>query len=596
MNLFPASYYEQQIQIYSKKLIKLKRSLFNIAIGRLLIFLFAGILTTILVLKFGSYYLLTVLPFIVIFLYLLKRNESLRYQKKYASNIVIICENELKSLSGNNDSFDGGKEFYDEQHPYSSDLDIFGEKSLFQLLNRTVSYIGKIKLADLLKNRLENEKIIENQELVAELSQAPDFRMDFLAKGMMLENDKNEVIEILNWVKQPTQFLGFKYLKFFIFMFPAITILLLVASFFSLSFNAFVVAFIFQLGFTALFLRKINSLHAVVSRKAELLNHFSSLFQKIEFHPFTSKGLKELKSKFAGRAHSSSYQIEKLSFLIRMFDNRLNMLAALLLNGLFLWDLHISFRLEKWKQNNMNSIKIWIDTLAEFDAFISLSNYAFNHPDFQFPKISQKDLSWKFIDLSHPLINVNERISNSFSLQGAGNIAIITGSNMAGKSTFLRTIGVNVVLASAGVPVCAKEMWFYPIQLYSSMRIRDDLSNRESTFYAELKRISIILEEVEKQSVFILLDEILKGTNSTDKLTGSRALLRQLAQSDSVAVIATHDLALGELEKELPEKICNYNFEVEINKDEFYFDYKLKNGICKILNATELMKKMGVKV
>jgi len=233
--------------------------------------------------------------------------------------------------------------------------------------------------------------------------------------------------------------------------------------------------------------------------------------------------------------------------------------------------------------------------LGDFDSLSSFSAFYYTNNKFTFPSL--KDVfSLEATEIGHPMILEQERVCTDIKINSLGQFVLITGSNMAGKSTFLRTIGINMVLAMCGAPVCAKHFSVFPLQLFSSMRIGDDLSNRESTFYAELKRLKKILDEIEKQEVFILLDELLKGTNSKDKLAGSIALIRQLIESKAAGIIATHDLALGELENEYPEKLRNYNFEVDIKNDQFFFDYKLKKGICNILNATELMKSMGLKV
>lgn len=351
-----------------------------------------------------------------------------------------------------------------------------------------------------------------------------------------------------------------------------------------------------QLGIVGGFLRKINRQHVNISRKHDLIRQFGKLLFKIEHQEFKADLLNELKSNLTKDKLSSEKEIEKLSNLLRLFDNRLNMIAGLVLNALFMWDIQCLIRMEKWKNKNKDRFTSWLEVLEEYDALASLGNYGYNNPDYIYPEVSETVHHYQFTENAHPLIPLNERIANSIQILGNGQMTIITGSNMAGKSTFLRSLGVNLILAMSGAAVCAKEFVFYPVQLFSNMRVGDDLANRESTFYAELKRLKQIIEKAENTELFILLDEILKGTNSADKLTGSIALIRQLVDTKSVGVIATHDLALGELETEIPAKVRNFNFEVEIKNDEFYFDYKLKPGICKVLNATELMKKMGLKV
>jgi DNA mismatch repair ATPase MutS len=199
--------------------------------------------------------------------------------------------------------------------------------------------------------------------------------------------------------------------------------------------------------------------------------------------------------------------------------------------------------------------------------------------------------------MGHPLIPKSRRICNDLKISNTGTMVLVTGSNMSGKSTFLRTCGVNIVLAMAGAPVCAKKMTVSHVLVFTSMRIIDSLEENTSSFYAELKRLANIIQTVEnKEKVFLLLDEILRGTNSNDRHIGSVALIKQMIKNNAIGIIATHDLALSQMENELPHQIDNYNFDVKIENDELYFDYKLNQGICKSLNASILMKKMGIKI
>jgi len=591
-----ALFYNDQRNVFDKLISNTNKKLRFIVYLRLSVFLSGLALVFILVWQFNMNYLLAAIPFLAYFIYLVKRNEGLRYKKQYFENCKLICGQEINALKGDYSCFDPGTEFIELNHPYSSDFDIFGKNSIFQFLNRTTTSGGKMVLADWLKHCATNDEILLRQESVRELSQLAELRIDFRAAGLILGDDKEKISEILAWMEESPDFYSKPLLKNLIVILPIITLISLVLGLTVLPFEIFILSFLIQLGFTGLFIKKINHLHASVSKKFNLISQTGTLLQRIESNNFTTEKLLSLQYLTKRNAHSSAKQIGKLSTLIRLFDNRLNMMAALFLNGLLSWDLHCSVRLEKWRAENYQNIKEWLNALHQFDALCSLSNLYFNNPEFIFPEISLKKHEYHFIDCGHILISGKERVTNSMEITGAGKIAIITGSNMAGKSTFLRTVGVNLVLAMAGAPVCAKEFSFYPVQLFSSMRLGDDLSNRESTFYAELKRLKQILDEVKNKPVFIVLDEILKGTNSTDKLTGSVALLKELSASDSVAIIATHDLALAELENKIPDKVKNYNFEVEIRDHEFYFDYKLKNGICKVLNANELMKKMGLKI
>jgi DNA mismatch repair ATPase MutS len=272
------------------------------------------------------------------------------------------------------------------------------------------------------------------------------------------------------------------------------------------------------------------------------------------------------------------------------------MIAWAFLNGIFLWDILQMLRLENWQKKNREKAGDWFDVIAETDALNSLANYYFNNDEYIFPEINDGEFSVKAVNLGHPLINKSQLVGNDVDIR-KGEFIIVTGANMAGKSTYLRTVGVNLVLAMAGAPVCAGSYIFRPIRLFTSIRTSDSLTDNESYFYAELKRLKRIIDEIKSgKEVFIILDEILKGTNSKDKHSGSEALLKQLIQYKATGIIATHDVALGILEKTFPENIKNLCFEVDITSDKLTFDYKLRPGVSRNMNATILMRQMGITV
>jgi DNA mismatch repair ATPase MutS len=317
----------------------------------------------------------------------------------------------------------------------------------------------------------------------------------------------------------------------------------------------------------------------------------------VEERDFSAGYLVDLQQELSPMGIKAGRRLQALARLLVQFDRRLNMIMGVVLNSLLMWDLQCILRLEKWKSANADKVPKWFRVLGEFDALNSLANFRFNIPETVFPVICQGDSFIEAESISHPLIPAVENISNDVKIGGHGEFMLITGSNMAGKSTFLRTIGVNMVLAGAGAPVLAERMAWKPVPILTSMRVRDSLSSRESTFYAELKRLRMIIEVLKSgKEVMIILDEILKGTNSRDKHFGSEMFIRQLVREGAVGLIATHDLELSSLEKEFPGKIRNYSFEVQIDQQEFIFDYKLREGVCKTLNATELMKKMGISI
>ncbi len=302
-----------------------------------------------------------------------------------------------------------------------------------------------------------------------------------------------------------------------------------------------------------------------------------------------------LKKDLEGKSELPSEATRKLSAILDAFEARNNMLMGFLLNFLFLWDIIQVMRTERWQAVHREELPKWLEVLAETDAHCSLANFHFNHPGSIFPGINDDGSLLTAKSLGHPLVSVNSRVDNPASIPGWGHFTIITGANMAGKSTYLRTVGVNLVLAMAGSAVIAEEMTFYPASLVTSIRTRDSLQKSESYFYAELKRLKYIIGRLQEgDRLIILLDEILKGTNSRDKQSGSIALLEKLLRFNASGFVATHDLALGELESQYPDQVVNKSFEVVIENDLLVFDYKLKDGIARQMNATFLMRKMGI--
>lgn len=277
-------------------------------------------------------------------------------------------------------------------------------------------------------------------------------------------------------------------------------------------------------------------------------------------------------------------------------DMGLNKLA-IVLEIYFCWSIHQVIALEKWKQINEKNLDNWFATIGYFEAMNSLANLSFNNPDWKFPVIGKENTIIEGTSIGHPLIPPSKRVTNDVKIDHLSEIMLVTGSNMAGKSTYLRSIGVNMVLAMCGASVCASWFCMTPMLVVSSMRITDNLAESTSTFYAELKKLKVIIDKVNKgDKIFILLDEILRGTNSIDRHTGSMALLKQLIKQKAVGIIATHDVELAELEKQYPENILNYHFDVQVNNEELYFDYKLKTGVCTSMNASILMKKIGITI
>ncbi len=293
----------------------------------------------------------------------------------------------------------------------------------------------------------------------------------------------------------------------------------------------------------------------------------------------------------------TSSAIKELQNILNRFDVRLNVFGFFILNTFFLWDLWQIIALNKWKFANKLLVSNWFSTIALIEITGSFAALNFNNPDWSFPLIVDEHFTLGGEQIGHPLIAKERSVANDFSIHGMSKIDLITGSNMAGKSTFLRSIGVNIILTYAGCCVCAKNFTVSIATLMSSMRIEDNLAENTSTFYAELKKLKSIIDAVNSGvKTFILLDEILRGTNSFDRHTGSKALIQQLIKKDAIAVIATHDIELAKLENEFPVSIKNYHFDVQVKGDELFFDYRIKDGVCKSMNASVLMKQIGIEM
>jgi DNA mismatch repair ATPase MutS len=363
-----------------------------------------------------------------------------------------------------------------------------------------------------------------------------------------------------------------------------------------INFQALVVWFFVGLGFSGLYLKKVNILYDEATKAKDTFRQYHKLLDKIERAKFTAPILKEKQQAIQRGSQKASQIFAQFSKTLDALDQRNNLLIAIVANGFLLRDLKISVKIENWIKNYHDQVENWFEDIAFFDAQNSLANYAFNHPESVYPEIKNAGFVIKANNLGHPLIKKEERVSNNFTINSQ-NFYIITGANMAGKSTFLRTISISIVMANVGLPVCAESFKYDPIKLITSMRTTDSLADDESYFFSELKRLKFIVDTIDpkrsKEKYFIILDEILKGTNSTDKAIGSKKFVTKLVASNSTGIIATHDLSLCEIEKDLLQ-IKNYYFDAEIIDDELHFDYQLKDGICKNMNASFLLKKMEI--
>lgn len=589
--------YQSRIEILETEIASIKKrsnwySLFRLLSFAAAIFLMVKLLSANIYLAVGS-----ALAAFSILLLFVNRSSKLSARKRLLEELLKINKSEINALKWDFSDFDGGQPYIDPEHPFTSDLDIFGERSLFQYLNRTSIAKGRECLARWLSFPAEPEIIVERQQAIAELSEKLDWRQEFYASGKLSKETEQDYEALLGWLSSRPMMLGNRTYRSLLFILPFFTLSSLAMVSWLIPWNIPVTFVLIQLGLVSWNLRRINHHHNQISRKYELLIKYADLIRLVEGEKFDSARLQALQEELKSDGRSVGQKLRALARIVVDFDRRLNGIMGIILNGLLMWDLQCILRLEKWKKNSARELPGWFAVLGEFEALNSLAGFRFNVPESVFPKPDPGGPIIRATALSHPLIPPGENIPNDISIEHFGEFMLITGSNMAGKSTFLRTIGVNLVLAAAGAPVKAQNMEFRPIKIFTSMRVRDSLSSRESTFYAELKRLRKIIETHNMgQQSLLLLDEILKGTNSRDKHFGSEMFIRQMIELNSAGLIATHDLELSKLEAEFPDHIRNYCFEVQINKQEFIYDYKLRSGVCQTMNATELMKKMGISI
>ncbi len=547
----------------------------------------------------GVWYVAIVsIALLVLFIRVLYADLKIKSDIEHVINLINVNKDELSFLDGDFYQFPDGSEFIHEDHLYANDLDVFGKSSLFQYINRTSSEMGSHALATYLKIPAPINLILQRQQAIQELSKKIEWIQDLQAKGKEQRITFSTKERLEKWIDESSVFTPFKPWKWLRYLLPAIILTVVVLYFFDKIPSRL---FYFSLLVFAAIAYQINKyvapIHNQLSKIADELEIFSVSIRHIENENFSSNLLKQLQSEFIHQQKKASHDITTLQKLLDKLDLRYNIIVSIPLNILLLWNLQQVLDLEKWKSSQIKNIHSWFEVLGHIEALNSLAVLHFNEPGWVFPQVVPEYFTIEAKEMGHPLIAATKRINNDIDVKHNSKLMLVTGSNMAGKSTYLRSAGVNVTLAMAGSVVCASEFKVSHVQLISSMRIADNLTESTSTFYAELKKLKTIIDKVNAgEKVFILLDEILRGTNSLDRHTGSVALMKQLIKHQAAAIIATHDLELATLKEEYPENMINYHFDVQVSNDELYFDYRLKPGVCNSLNASILMKKIGIEL
>ena len=585
----PFAFYQTEINEHKEALVRVKSQLLTSSMIRLVIFLLAAL---------GVYVFFEntriviglVVVVIIIFLFLVSRHTDLLYKRDKLKKLIDLNEVEIQVLHRKFKHLPTGDEFKDSDHFYSQDIDLFGIGSFYQYINRTSLPEGSVLLAFTLKeNSIEN--IRGKQKGLRELGNMPKWRQNFSATASLAKTETT-TNAVVRWIDNYKPFVP-KVIGVIPWVFSGLSLV-----FFGLFFGDFISAsvllywMLFGLFITGLFTKKVMTLVAGTGKLQSIFEQYNQLLGLIETQEFTSEVYKAKKVEILSEGKRTSLVLKEFSKLLADLDQNNNILYLIFGNGLFLRGLYTCYKIEKWLAIHGTSVKNWFDVIAFFDAQNSLGNFVFNHPEYAFPILSENKGVIRSERAGHPLLAPEKSVLNDYEI-AKEDFFIITGANMAGKSTFLRTVSLQIVMANIGLPVCAKSMEYNPIKLITSMRTTDSLTDDESYFFSELQRLKFIVDEIQRDNYFIVLDEILKGTNSTDKAKGSRKFVERLVSSKSTGIIATHDLSLCEVSQALPQ-VKNYYFDAEIIDDELHFDYIFKKGICQNMNASFLLRKMGI--
>lgn len=595
------TFYNSRIDFCDENIRKYNRRINKYSFGRLLtiaagfILIYQALAAESLFLTFAVF-LSTVLVFVW-----LVRQHSIQYaRREYFQNLRTVNQNEIDNIRSGSNLYSDGQQWNDENHPYSSDLDIFGPGSLYQLVNRSATAGGNSKLAEWFSAAADIPTIIARQDAIRELSAKKELTQSIQAQ-LYIHKDKDTegIRRLYAYLEMPPLFGGHRWLQRYVAAAPFIFVATVALSVFFDGFQLLLLAIGLLNGGLIFFnMARINKTDRLISRAGAILGSFAGVFTEIENERWQSGYCLNLQGSIAAGGHRLSAKIKELSALIDKLDYRLNVFVSIILNYVFVWDLKQVFAIEAWKEKNKHDLRTAFDVIAHFEALIGLTTLHSNNPGWCFPDVVAPDnYTIAVRQMAHPLIAGPSRVANDFTLVNDRRIEIITGSNMAGKSTFLRTVGINAVLAFAGAPVCAVSFEISLMKLVSYMRIKDSLNESTSTFKAELNRLQMILQTAESEDkAYFLIDEMLRGTNSVDKYRGSKAVIEKLIAARAAGMVATHDLQLSKLEEEYPDNVRNFHFDIHVDGSEMMFDYKLRKGECTTFNASLLLRRIGVDV
>ena len=587
------SFYKERIQKLREEQAVLNKSLGEISRLRLILFLLI-VVSIGLAAFLSSLFTIAALALVVLFGIQVKRHATATAEATVCAGILQLNEDELAFMLGNKSTFPQGDMQLASDHIYAIDLDIFGKGSLFQAIDRTGTWEGKGLLMDTLLGLPKDIKIIEQRrETIAELGKEVEWRQRFYVIGKLADETPKDMPSVRQWIAQSDFFIGRTSWIWIARIISAISAMFIawmfiVQTFFVFYFFGWITL---NMGIRGVLDKDMKRYFGSFGNRTKLFQKFSDLFLMVSRREFTTT----LGKQHFDNIHEASTAFLELSQLSNRAEQRQNGLVGPIMNGLFLFDVWNIHAIERWRLKYRDRIDAWVIALANVDMLNSLANYRFNHPLFVDATVTTGSSFLSAKEMGHPLLPFDISVKNDYELGVQARAHIVTGSNMAGKSTFIRTVGLNIILALNGLPVCAREFKCSVMSIASCIRITDSLEEHASYFRAELKRLEHIVGLLQTGEPYIvLLDEILRGTNSDDKRMGTLAFFKKLKDYNCLAILATHDLVIGKLEEQFPGHYANYCFESELRESDLYFDYKLRRGISSSTNATYLMKSLGL--
>lgn len=589
--------YETRRSSYEKDLIKIKKEDNVLALMRGLIAIASVVFLIFGYLKDIPYFAAYIALPIFIFILIVVRHHGVRKKINFLHNLVQINKIALLRLGGKWNNFaSSGKEFMNLDHPYTGDLNIFGQGSLYQYINATTFFMGEEALARLLSVQPCYQDIGPRQQAIHDLAGRLEWRQHFQATGMSSMEQNNNIKGLLNWAVSKTLLGDRKYL-YLIWLLPVVTVILfLLMAYRLVPTYVPLIPLCGQVLLVTISQKFIYPVFRNTEKAALELERYQSLLSFIEREEFHAPLLVDLQRKLLICEQNASQQIKNLSKIAVLINFRYSVLY-MFFNALTFCDFYTVWKLDKWKDKSGRFLENWFRVIGEYEALASLASLAHDNPEWVFPEITNDQTYFSATSLGHPLINKHARVCNDLSIPGPGSIHIITGSNMSGKSTLLRTVGINLVLAYTGAPVCAANMRCSLMRIYTSIRVEDNLEQNISVFYAELKRIKKVIDTAQEgRPLIFMLDEIFRGTNSNDRIFGARTVIKNLSSLSAIGFVTTHDLEISRLEEEYPGYIKNYHFTDQIINNEILFDYRLKEGVSSTTNAIALMKMIGIQI